>query len=392
MAKTSMQTRKEVTEKQKKEYAKATKKQKGVILDAVCLATGLSRDRAGRLLRNSRRSKRKYRRKETRGRKPVYGLDEQRLLRRLWAMLDCVCGLRLKAAIPPVLDALMRFGEIDERKETIAKLKRMSVSTINRLLKKTRDEFIIKGRATTKPGTLLKSQIPVRLGDEWDDTTVGFVEIDLVAHCGDSTRGEYINTLDVTDIATTWTETRAVLNKAQKHVFEALMHIQIRAPFDYAGIDSDNGSEFINYHLYHFCQTYGIVFTRTRSYRKNDNAHIEEKNWSIVRKHMGYSRFEGREALDLINDYYDCLRLYTNFFLPTVKLTSKQRIGSRTVKRYDKPKTPYARMLACPDVDKPTKKRLQKTFESLNPAKLKRDMLALGDRLDKIAIPYDGYH
>jgi len=386
-----MNTRKEVTEKQKKAYTKASKKQKGVILDGVCLSTGLSRDRAARILRgDSAPAKKKS--GARRGRRVLYGPSEQALLRRLWVTCDCICGLRLKSAIPDVLEALASFGEIKESKQTVQLVKRMSVSTINRLLKGARDSFALKGRSTTKPGTLLKTQIPVRLGNEWDDAVPGFVEIDLVAHCGDSTRGEYINTLDVTDIATTWTETRAVINKAQRYVFEALMHIQMKAPYEFLGIDSDNGAEFINHELYRYCETYGIVFTRTRSYKKNDNAHIEEKNWSIVRKHMGYSRFEGKQACDLMNAYYERLRLHTNFFMPTVKLVSKQRIGSKVIKHYDKPQTPYRRMLAHPNVDIQTKQRLKATYATLNPAKLKRDMLAIQDRLEKLAIPWNGYH
>jgi hypothetical protein len=245
-----MRVRREVTEKQKAAYAKASKKQKGVILDAVCLSTGFCRDRAARVLRGDRPSQKKS--DSRRGRKVLYGPAEQALLRRLWVICDCICGLRLKAAIPEVLSALLAFDEIKESTQSIRLVKRMSVSTINRLLKPVRDSYALKGRSTTKPGTLLKAQIPVRLGNEWDDAIPGFVEIDLVAHCADSTGGDYINTLDVTDIATTWTETRAVINKAQKHVFEALMHIQLRAPYDFLGIDSDNGTEFINHELYRY--------------------------------------------------------------------------------------------------------------------------------------------
>lgn len=387
----SMATRKEITQAQKKKYLKAGKKEKGMILDALVLSTGLSRDRLARIMREEKVTEKKQK-IERRGRKPIYTEEDTLLLRRMWTILDCVCGLRLKAALPTALDALIAHGELDKDYPSVARLKKISVSTINRLLKPVRDEFKFRGRATTKPGTLLKHHIPIRLGSNWDENIPGFVEIDLVAHCGDSASGDYVNTLNVTDIATTWTETRAVRNKAQKHVFAALMHIQMRAPFDYLGIDSDNGTEFINAHLFRYCKEYDIVFTRSRPYRKNDSAHVEEKNWSIVRKHMGYSRFEGQEIVNLINDYYDLLRLHTNYFLPTVKLVSKQRSGSKVKKIYDNPQTPYARILAHPSTDEVTKKKLKATFQTLNPVQLKRDMLELQSKIEKMAIPYEKYH
>jgi hypothetical protein len=240
--------------------------------------------------------------------------------------------------------------------------------------------------STTKPGTLLKKNIPLRMGDEWDDAVPGFVEIDLVAHCGESTAGEYVNTLDVTDICTGWTETRAVINKAERHVHAALIVIGNQQPFTYKGIDSDNGSEFINHHLFRWCKKENIVFTRSRPYKKNDNCHVEQKNWHVVRRNIGYGRYEGQEAVDALNAYYANLRLYSNFFIPQTKLISKERINGRIRKKYDIPQTPYRRCLDSEDISEEVKKALQETHATLNPAALQKNMAASLDRIYSLQI------
>lgn len=214
---------------------------------------------------------------------------------------------------------------------------KVSASTIDRLLRQEKKKYTLKSRSKTKPGTLLKNQIPIRTFSEWDEGRPGFMEIDLVGHDGGDARGEFIQTLDVTDVCTGWTETRAVRNKAQVWVFEALKEIMDRIPFDLLGIDSDNGSEFINHHLFRFCTERKITFTRTRSYRKNDNCFVEQKNYSVVRRFAGYLRYNTEEELKLLNELYSYLRLYTNFFQPVMKLTEKTRIGSGVIKRYDIP-------------------------------------------------------
>ncbi|MDO9556311.1 MAG: transposase family protein, partial [Coriobacteriia bacterium] len=231
---------------------------------------------------------------------------------------------------------------------------------------------------------LLKSQIQIRTGTEWNDACPGFIEIDLVAHCGDSTRGEYCNTLDATDIATGWTETRAVRNKAQVHVFAALKDIVGHLPFPLLGIDSDNGSEFINAELLRYCTEHDIAFTRSRAYRKNDGCHVEQKNWSVVRQNVGYARFDTPEELEVLNKIHALLRLHTNFFMPSAKLVSKTRDGSKVTKHYDTPTTPYRRVLARDDVDGKTKTALATQFENLNPADLRRRIGKLQDELYKL--------
>jgi hypothetical protein len=384
MAKVSMKARKEVVGKYMAAYRKASKKEKGGILDVVCGSTGLSRDRAARLLSPCRKTMLRKTPAGKRGRKRVYGDEAAKALRELWVLMDLACGKRLHEGIGDMLDALVRFGEARYGDDLILQLKTMSAATMDRLLKKDKGALRLKGIGTTKPGTLLKREIPIRLGQEWDEAVPGFVEVDLVAHCGWTTAGEYINTLNITDICTGWTEPVAVINKAQRHVFAGLMDVGKRQPFKYLGIDSDNGSEFINHELHRYCKEKGIVFTRSRAYTKNDNCHVEQKNWSLVRRHIGYGRFEGEEALKLLNEYYALLRLHVNFFLPSTKLIDKKRNGAHVCKRYERPLTPYKRILAETGMSEKTKQALEKTFMAINPAQLMRDMMRVKDELEKL--------
>ncbi|MGH9765398.1 MAG: DDE-type integrase/transposase/recombinase, partial [Blastocatellia bacterium] len=233
----------------------------------------------------------------------------------------------------------------------------------------------------TKPGSLLKSQIPIRRFDKWNEGKPGFVEIDLVGHDGGNSSGEFCFTLDVTDIFTRWTETRAVKNKAQVWVFKALEYIIKLLPFALLGIDSDNGSEFINAHLLRYCQQQKITFTRARPYRKNDNCFVEERNNSIVRRAVGYQRYDTDDQLKTLNELYSLLRLYTNYFQPVMKLIKKERVGSKVKKVYDKPQTPYHRVLASADVSDLQKRKIRNEYTGLNPAQLKREISRLQEKL-----------
>jgi len=387
MAKVSMKARAEILNKHMAVYRKASRKGKGKILDIVCGSTGLSRDRAARLLSGHTKSKSPPKRKGKRGRSRIYDLPVIKALKEAWMYMDFACGKRLHEGIGDMLDALIRFDEVNYDDETVRKLRRMSAATMDRLLKKDKEALRLKGISTTKPGTLLKRDIPIRLGQEWDDAIPGFEEVDLVAHCGSTTAGEYINTLNVTDIRTGWTEPVAVLNKAQRHVFVGLMDVEKRQPFPFAGIDSDNGSEFINHELCRYCKEKGIIFTRSRTYTKNDNCHVEQKNWSLVRRHIGYGRYEGEPALKLLNEYYALLRLHVNFFLPSTKLLEKQRNGAHIWKRYEKPLTPYRRVLAETGIPNSVKAELEKFFLGINPSDLVRDMIRIKDELEKLRIP-----
>lgn len=232
---------------------------------------------------------------------------------------------------------------------------------------------------------MLKHQIPIRTFAQWDEKKPGFVEIDLVGHDGGDPSGEFAYTLNVTDVATGWTESQAVKNKAQCWVFEALIDIRQRLPFALLGIDSDNGGEFINNHLYRYCKAEKITFTRARSSRKNDNCFVEQKNYSVVRRAVGYMRHDTPEEVAILNELYGYLRLYNNFFQPVMKLLEKIKIGSKVRKKYDKAQTPYQRVLASPDVPQTVKQQLRSQYRTLNPADLKRKIESLQSRLLKIA-------
>jgi hypothetical protein len=223
---------------------------------------------------------------------------------------------------------------------------------------------------TTKPGSLLKSQVAVQTYTPWDEERPGFVEIDLVAHCGTTTAGHYLNTLTVTDVAMTWTECVGVWGKGQAAVFEGLKRIRARLPFPLLGIDSDNGSEFLNAHLVRFCQEEHITFTRSRPYWKNDQAHVEQKNWSVVRRLLGYGRYESEEALAQLNAVYELLRIWTNHWQPTMKLVGKTRDGANVTKRYDVPQTPYRRVLANVELSPSERARLEEEHASRGPVAL----------------------
>jgi len=390
MKKVSMKTRKEIIEANKKEYQKATKKEKKQILDSICCSTGLSRDRAARVLR-----KKSFNKKiniENRGRKVKYGPKVAKALEFIWTLMDYACGKRIAAGMSVMLDALERHGELVFDSDVVQKLREISSFTIDKLLKPVKKAMSYKGISTTKPGTLLKKDIPLRLGTEWDDAIPGYTEIDLVAHCGDTAAGDYVQTLDVTDICTGWTETQAVINKAQKNVFDGLIKVEARLPFPLLGIDSDNGKEFINHQLYRYCLKKGICFTRSRPYNKNDNCHVEQKNWAVVRRNIGYDRYEGQKAVKRLNAYYEKLRLYSNFFLPQTKLIRKYRVDSKICKEYEKPKTPYQRIQESIHIPASTKKELEKIFLTLNPVALKEEMEELLEEIFKIKIPWSGYH
>lgn len=381
----TMKQKKSLTKEVAKRYLRANKKKKAVMLDEYTATTGYNRSYAARMLRKSM-LKDKTRKPAARQRDCIYDEDVLKALTKIWAILDMPCGKRLAAVMPETVEKLESCAEIRVSAPSRKKLITISAATIDRLLLKERRKMRLKGRSWTKPGTLLKHQIPIRTFADWDEGRPGFVEIDLVGHDGGSLRGDFLQTLDVTDVFSGWTETRAVRNKAQKWVFEALLDIIATLPFPVRGIDSDNGSEFINNQLVRFCSEKKITFTRSRPYRKNDNCFVEQKNYSVVRKTVGYMRFDTAEELQVLNDIYDRLRLYTNFFQPSMKLIEKTRIGSKVKKRYDKPRTPYRRLLETPGIDEKIKTKLIAAYNVLNPAELKRQIISLQDKLFNIHI------
>jgi IS30 family transposase len=376
-------------------YRKARKKEKGRILDEFVEEAHCSRDHARWLLRNhGRRVEVKplvfvegdARQRRPRHRKKIYGPEVVAPLKRIWEILDCICGKLLAAAIPEVMPKLVECGELKVRKSVEKKLLAMSASTIDRILKPEREKYRFKKRrGGTKPGTLLKSQIPVRTFADWDEQEPGFFEMDLVAHEGGNASGDFCHTLDLTDVHTGWTVQRAVLNKAEKWTFEALQQLRAELPFPLKGLDSDNGGEFINHNLYRYCTDEKISFTRARPHRKNDNCYVEQKNWSVVRRFVGYGRYEGQGACDILNQLYRVLHDYINFFVPTMKLKEKIQTGGHCLRRYSAPQTPFQRVLAALEVDAATKQRLRRYYRRLNPAQLRRQIEALQKKLTSLA-------
>jgi hypothetical protein len=389
-----MKARQEVTAVTAGQYRGASKKEKRVLLDQLVSTTGYSRWYARFVLRHEGR--RVQANQQTillavrsgsarRVRKRARRYDEKVVtaLLKLWRMMDYICGKRLQPILPELVTVLERHNEFSCDRETRTKLLGISAATIDRLLKPARRQHELRGRSGTKPGTLLKKQIPIRTFAEWDDQRPGFVEIDLVGHDGGVAAGDYCQTLDLTDVATTWTETEAVRNKAQTWVFAALKNLRKNLPFPLLGLDSDNGSEFINQYLSAYCKREQLSFTRSRPYRKNDNCFVEQKNYSVVRRAVGYQRYDTEAQLQLLNELYATLRLYTNFFQPTMKLQSKQRVGSKVTKHYDRAQTPYQRVLAAPQITKAKKELLRAKYQTLNPAALKRKITRLQERLLK---------
>ena len=390
----TMKERKAVTAALAERYRKARKKQKARMLDEFTELTGYNRDYAAWLLGWQGRRVRLGRitlvaqlrpklRRRPRPRK--YDSAVQEALKQVWGIMDYACGKRLAAVLPELLPILERHGEIKLPEAVREKLRVVSPATIDRLLAPERKRLSIRGRSGTKPGTLLKHQIPIRTFAEWDEQRPGFVEIDLVGHDGGEASGEFLQTLDAVDVASGWTETQAVRNKAQVWVFEALQQIRSRLPFQLLGLDSDNGSEFINSHLLRYCRAERITFTRSRAWRKNDNCFVEQKNYSVVRRAVGYARYDTLEQLRLLNQLYSVLRLYTNFFQPVMKLIAKERNGAKVRKTYDQPQTPYRRVLSSPTVSKAAKQALRAQYADLNPAELKRQITRLQNRLLKTA-------
>jgi len=377
----SMAERKAVTKQMARRYARSPKKEKGRMLDELCALTGWTRRHAARALGQAiRRPKRPDRRPRPR----VYGPEVLAPLRVVWAVLNGPSGKRLAPFMAEIVTALERSGELEVNPEVREKLLRISAATIDRLLAPERQRLRVKGRSGTKPGSILKRQIPIRTFAEWNEARPGFCEMDLVAHDGGDGFGEFCQTLDLTCVATGWTECRAVKNKAQRWCFEALLDIEASLPFPLLGLDSDNGSEFINDQLFRYCAERRITFTRSRPYRKNDNCFVEQKNWPVVRQNVGYARYDTPEELEALNELYAHLRLYVNFFQPQMKLVSKTRRGAKVTKRFDQARTPYQRVLASPRVPDGAKGALSRTYLQLNPAELKRRISACQDRLLQI--------
>jgi hypothetical protein len=367
----------EYVEAIKGRYLLAGKVAKGRMLGEFCLTTGLHRKSAIRLLGG--------RSAETdgkRGRPRMYGTEVAEALRTVWELSDWLCSKRLAPYLAELVAALERHGELVLAPEVRSKLVALSSATIDRLLRPHRDRNLrrpyLSGR---RQGSALRSQVPIRTGVEYGSIGVGYLEVDLVAHCGESTEGSYVHTLDAVDFATGWCELAPIWGKTQDHVGSAIAALQRRSPFPLKGLDCDNGSEFINQVLYRFCHHHAIEFTRSRPYRKNDQAHVEERNWFVVRRTIGYDRYATKAALDQLEATLRVLQEYMNHFQPIRKLKSKERIGTRVRKCYDEARTPYQRLLASGVLAPDKALTLQRHYERLNPIALRTQLNQALDRL-----------
>ncbi|MCX6383287.1 MAG: transposase family protein [Actinobacteria bacterium] len=394
-----MRHKKAITAEVGNRYIKATKKDKNKILDEFSATTNYNRVYAARILRlspgkmlgYSKINGRKVKyvigkaRKTKRVRNKIYTYDVFLALKKIWTIFDFICSKRLKPFMAEAVKKLQKHKEIDILPSVKEKLLSVSASTIDRLLKPEKDRYKLgKGRKGTKPGTLLKKAIPIRTFSDWNEKKPGYLEADLVGHDGGNASGDYAQSLNFVDVLTGWDESAACINKAQVHVFEAIKTASESIPFKVLGIDSDNGSEFINAQMLRYCIENRITFTRSRAYKKNDSCFVEQKNYSVVRRAVGYLRYDTKQEVDILNELYIYLGQYTNFFMPVVKLVLKTRKGSKVTKKYDEAKTPYRRVLKCIDIDDKIKEKLKQNYDSLNPAELKRKISGLQDRLLKL--------
>lgn len=364
-------SRKEYVQAILKRYHIADRREKSRILDECCRLCGYHRKHAIAKLRQTRQPTRARRKpgRVSRYRKPEIMV----VLQRIWQTAHYPCSKRLNAILACWIKPYEQtFGALPDWVKQA--LQAISPSTIDRLLVHERLRVKRKGLSTTKPGTLLKHHIPVKT-NQWDETRPGFLEADTVAHCDASMAGQFAFSLDITDIATGWTEQRAVWGKGEHGVLEQIVSIEAALPFSILGFDCDNGGEFLQWHLVRYFQQRAnpVQFTRSRPYQKNDNAHVEQKNWTHVRQWLGYQRFENPAIVERLNDLYTSQwRLLHNFFLPSAKLQSKQRIRSKIIKIHDDPKTPYQRILDSQHIPQHVKDQLTDLYHTLNPFQLRK--------------------
>jgi hypothetical protein len=358
----SLQSKRELLQALRNPYENATVDQKTQLLNGFLAATGYSRKHAIKLMRT----------KNLKRKQPIrasaYDQEVKDALCRVWQAAGCICSKRLIPFLPEFIPALERFNNITLTDETRESLLRLSAATADRMLKSERQRL---GRSVsmTKRGNLLRRQIAIRTSAQWNNVEPGFFEGDLVAHNGGNPHGQFIHTLTLTDIASGWTECVSLLRKSDEEVIAAIVKVRKCLPIPLLGLDTDNGSEFINHKLSDYCKNEGIIFTRSRVFKSNDQAHVEEKNGSVVRRFVGHRRFEGKRLHQLMTDLYELTRLFVNYCQPSSKLESKNRDGGHVTKRYDKAKTPCQRLLEL-EINAAIKEKLRNTFETLDPVRL----------------------
>ena len=361
-----------------KQYKHARKHEKSELLSHLVNTTGYSRKHLMETLPNPP----KVRKRKRRIQKSRY-VCILKPLRVLWAVSNYACGKRLKPMIIKLLATLRRHKELIVTKDERILLVKISVATIDRLLTHDRKRINIKGRSRTKPGSLLKHQIPIKTWRDWDNTTPGFMEIDSVHHCGTSLFGDYVYTLDTTDVSTGWNECCGHMGRGEYRTIRALDTIRGKLPFPLLGIDFDCGGEFVNWHLVRYCDRNHITYTRAREGISNDQPYIEQQNYSVVRRFVGYQRLDTQKQLEMVNRIYQLLSDYQNFFQPVMRLKTKVRDGARVTRAYDKPLTAYQRVLKRKDIPKETKQKLRKRYIKLNPKKLLLEITNLRKKLSE---------
>lgn len=357
-------------------YLRASKERKGKILEEFTQVTGLHRKAAIRLLNKPKQAGSK----RNRGRPKKYGLETAAILKTIWEASDRLCSKRLHPFLPEMVKVLRNNGErITLNMEN--QICRMSASTIDRLLRPYRKAGGRKPVTTTRPGSILKNCIPIRTYADWQADKPGFMEIDLVAHCGDNTEGFYLNTLCAVDVATGWTECRPVWGKWQEKVKQSVNDIKRHLPFSLLGIDSDNGSEFINKCFFDYCRGEEITFTRSRAWKKNDSCYVEQKNGNVVRRLVGYDRYATKAAFECLGRIYALVRMYVNFFQPTMKLVNKTRHGAKVHKVYDIARTPYRRLIESGVITAKNQEELASIYQGLSPVYLLKQ---INDNIEKL--------
>ena len=361
-------------------YRRAGREQKRVILDEFCLNTGYHRKYAIRLLNGPPPEKVP---RQPRRRRLIYSRQAISILMAVWEAAGYPWSVKLKALLPLWMPWIRRRFHLSDRLER--QLLRLSSRQMDRRLRGRKTQLRRRMYGRTKPGTLLKHHIPLQT-DRWDKKIPGYTEVDLVSHSGNSASGEFAHSLNVTDLGTGWTESRALMGRSQEAVRQALEEIESVLPFRLRGIDSDNGSEFINWHLKAYCERKEIQFTRGRPYKKDDNAHVEQKNWTHVRKLLGWDRYDSPEAVEAINDLNrHPLRLWMNLYLPSVKLAKKVRVGSRLRRVYEPPQTPFQRVVASSQADPLKVAQLKGLLKTLDPFELAKTVDRKLDRIYQLA-------
>ena len=369
---------------QRERYQQASRSEKHRLLDEMVAVTRMHRKAAIRLLRRATRTGAARPRP---GRPRQYGPEVAAAAAILWQACGRIGAHRLQPFVPELLDRLVQCGEVTLPPAVDKLVRQASRPTLARLLEGARAQFPRRGAATTHPSSWLKQQIPIRTFADWDEARPGFYQVDLVAHCGSSTKGFYLHTLCAVDVATSWIELQALWGKGHYRVAAGVQAVRTRLPVALAGLDTDNGSEFINRVLYYYCWREGITFTRGRAWKKNDSALVEQKNGAIVRHLVGYDRFTSKAAYAQLARVYALARLHVNFFQPVEKLVRKQRAGARVHRVFDRAQTPYQRLCAAGVLSAAKRAELEAFYHRLNPLQLQRDLELALQRLWRLAAP-----